>query len=122
MFKDILFIGLGGFAGTIGRYALSTMINQQMKSFLLGTFAVNAIGSLLIGIIYGLGESRDWMNPQTRTLLASGFCGGFTTFSAFAFENVRLIESNSFLGSIAYMIASVSVCILVGYIGYQLTK
>lgn len=122
MFKDILLVGLGGFVGTMGRYALSTMINHQMKSFFLGTFAVNVIGSLLIGVFYGWGESRSWMNPQTRILLTSGFCGGFTTFSAFAFENVKLIESNSFSILAIYIITSVCVCIFVGYTGYQLTK
>jgi CrcB protein len=85
--REILLVGLGGMAGSIARYLLSTTL-QRGASFPVGTLAVNVIGCFLMGLLAGLVDARS----QTRLLLGTGVMGGFTTFSAFGFETIALIR------------------------------
>lgn len=90
--KLLLLVGAGGFAGSIARYALSrTVESQLLSSFPWGTFAVNIIGCFVIGLIYGFAV-KNLMSPEWRLLLATGFCGGFTTFSSFSYETMTLLQ------------------------------
>ena len=104
-----LIVGLGGFLGSVARYLTALQLTKWFPSaFPWGTFVVNIVGCLLIGLIYGFAERYQWSTPGIRIFLATGFCGGFTTFSSFAFENVQLIQTGS-LGVLAvYTVASVA--------------
>src|SRR6478672_9090972 len=94
MVNNLLLVGLGGGAGSIMRYLCQRWINASyLHSFPLATFLVNASGCLLIGMLYALAEKSQVMSPEVRLLLVTGFCGGFTTFSTFAFENMTLLRS-----------------------------
>src|SRR5690242_13539864 len=101
MLKNILLVGLGGSAGSVARYLCQKWINELYQhSFPLATFLVNITGCFLIGIIYAGAEKTTVMTPAVRLLLATGFCGGFTTFSTFAFENMNLLRT----GDISYLL------------------
>lgn len=86
--KEVLIVGLGGFAGSISRYLIQlALISRFSLLFPLGTLAINLVGSLVVGLIFGYAERFQWMNPEWRLFLAIGFCGSFTTYSSFAFDN-----------------------------------
>ena len=108
MIRELLAVGCGGAAGSIVRYLLSggIMAGQTLLGFPAGTFTVNAAGSLLIGILLeGLSSSA------AAWLLVVGFCGGFTTFSTFSADAVRLLRAGDFGPAAAYMILSIAVCL-----------
>ncbi len=123
MLKNVIVIGLGGFLGTISRY-LSTVYIQKWTSvsFPLGTFTVNVVGCLLIGLFYGISEKFDFLTPEWRLFLTVGFCGGFTTFSAFANDNLMLIKDQQFLYMALYTIGSVALGLFMVYLGQLLIK
>ena len=93
MIRELLAVGCGGAAGSIVRYLLSggIMAGQTLLGFPAGTFTVNAAGSLLIGILLEAtsSETLGW-------LLIVGFCGGFTTFSTFSADAVRLLRAECY--------------------------
>lgn len=92
--SQTLWIGIGGFFGTIGRYAVSTMIYRYLGvTFPYGTLTVNLVGCLLFGLISGLFEERHLLTPATRLFLTVGVLGGFTTFSSFGDETLVLLKS-----------------------------
>lgn len=95
--RDILLVGIGGFLGSAGRYALGAWVTQQTAAgrFPLGTLAVNALGCLAIGVISGIAEHSSSFSPQTRLLLITGVLGGFTTYSAFAYESYFLAREQA---------------------------
>jgi len=121
--RNILIVGLGGFAGSVLRYLISVYSLQfYAGKFPLATLLVNVIGSILIGLAYGFAERFDWMSPSMRLLIATGFCGGFTTFSAFAFENVKLLQNNEYGLFAGYVVLSVVVCIGGAVIGLLVSR
>ena len=83
--KQFLLVFIGGGFGSILRYYISKNLNAYYSNFYLGTFLVNIIGCLLIGILIGLSLKNNYISENQTLLLATGFCGGFTTFSTFAF-------------------------------------
>ena len=95
MTRAIILVGLGGGLGSIFRYLTSVVVTKYVQTtFPLGTFAVNIIGCLIVGILLGLFERQQLTNPDLKFLLITGFCGGYTTFSAFASENINFITPN----------------------------
>ncbi|MEK7485507.1 MAG: fluoride efflux transporter CrcB [Planctomycetota bacterium] len=87
----ILLVGLGGFLGAILRYLISTGLQKWTSStFPYGTLTVNLLGCFLIGILMFLAQEKQTLSPSYRLLLVTGFLGGFTTFSAFGYESMRL--------------------------------
>src|SRR5215470_8501002 len=95
MIRNILLVGLGGGVGSIVRYLCQKWFNENYPHvFPWGTFFVNMVGCFLIGLIYAASEKSTAFSPQTRLLLITGFCGGFTTFSTFAYENMTLLRGN----------------------------
>jgi CrcB protein len=114
----ILLIGLGGGAGAILRYALATAVQGAAGgAFPLGTLAVNVLGCLGIGLLEGLAEARAFGNPEARALLAVGFLGGFTTFSAFANETVLAAKDGSAAVAAANVLGSVALCLAAAWAG-----
>jgi CrcB protein len=118
MFKNILLIGIGGAIGSVLRYLFSQMIKSA--SFPLATFTVNIIGSFLIGIIIALSIKHSAFNSQWKIFLATGLCGGFTTFSSFSFENLQLIQEGKWLTSLIYIAGSILLGIIATGIGYKI--
>lgn len=108
MFRSLLLVGAGGAAGSMLRYAVSYAMNKYLQHpFPFGTFIINIVGSLLIGVLFGLAGRNQWLQDGGMLLLASGFCGGFTTFSTFAMENVNLMQKGQSFMAITYMVLSV---------------
>jgi len=116
-------IGSGGFLGSIARF-LSTKYVQNifLSSFPWGTFLVNITGCLLIGIFYGIFERSAYLSAEWRLFLTVGFCGGFTTFSSFANENLVLIRDGEFFYFLLYTGLSIFLGLSATYLGNLITK
>ncbi len=98
MWQKILILLVGGGAGTLARYGLSDLANRITQGqFPWGTFAVNALGCFLFGVIAALAEERFVVSPQVRLLLLTGFMGAFTTFSTYAFETGKMLHDSQWL-------------------------
>ena len=99
----ILVVGLGGFLGSAARYVTVRSVDEKLNAvFPYGTLAVNVIGSFLLGIVYSLVLRKAGITENWRLFLSAGFCGGFTTFSAFTRENFNLIQQKLIGTSLAY--------------------
>lgn len=123
MSRIFLLIGIGGFIGSIARYATASWLTKLIPSvFPYGTFAANIIGCLVIGIVYGLSERFTWLTPEWRFFLATGLCGGYTTFSSFAYENINLLQDSDYFTFAAYSISSFAIGLLAVFGGITLTK
>src|SRR5687768_8262482 len=123
LFKDILLVGLGGGVGSIARFLCQRSISAWYPhAFPFGTFIVNFLGCFLIGLLLGLMEKGSIIKPEMRLLLVTGFCGGFTTFSAFAAENIQLLKDGRLLYFTVYTVASVVLGILATFVGLSIVK
>lgn len=121
--KQVLFVGLGGAAGSVLRYLTHVVtLKYYAASFPLATFIVNAAGCFIAGMIFGLVSQETSEAQNLKLLLITGFCGGFTTFSAFALENVRLMNSGSTTTAILYTLASIAAGLLAVWIGLLITR
>lgn len=120
MIKAFLLVGIGGAAGSMARYGTGYAMNKFIVSqFPFATFTINIVGSLLIGILFGLASRNQWLQQGGMLLLASGFCGGFTTFSTFALENVSLMQKGQSITAILYMGLSVVLGLLLCRLGMR---
>jgi CrcB protein len=99
MSRVLLFVGIGGFAGSVLRYLTSGYVQQltQSATFSYGTIVVNVLGCFIIGFLSQLAESRGVLTAETRALFIPGFLGGFTTFSTFSNETLSLFRDSESL-------------------------
>lgn len=122
MNKSLILVAIGGLAGSVARYLAASFVDKMFSSaFPYGTFTVNLVGCLLIGIVVGLSERFDWL-PEWRILLTTGFCGGFTTFSAFAYENILLLQDKDYMTFAAYSFLSFALGLTAILVGLFLAK
>lgn len=120
--KQLILVFIGGGLGSTLRYLIGKWLNSNQTGIPYGTFAANILGSLLIGIILGLAAKNDSLTQNQTLLLATGFCGGFTTFSTFAYENHVFLKSGDFMTFAIYTIASFIVGFLAVFLGMYLVK
>lgn len=117
--EKALLVGLGGFAGAIGRYALSGGVHRLLPAahFPWGTLAVNILGCLFMGALGAAADVRGLLSPETRALLMIGTLGGFTTFSTFAYETLTLARDGQSIGVLGNVILHLIFCLLAVWIG-----
>lgn len=121
MMKQVLLVFLGGGAGSALRFLISKNLNP-LTTIPLGTLLVNIVGSLLIGIFLGLGLKQELLSPNATLLLATGFCGGFTTFSALSFENQALLKAGDYFSFGIYSAGSIFLGIAAVLTGLWLSR
>ncbi len=120
--KQVLLVFVGGGFGSVLRFLIGKYLNSTTTGIPYGTFAANIIGSLLIGIILGFAAKNNSLTQSQTLLLATGFCGGFTTFSTFAYENHVFLKSGDFTSFALYTIASFVIGFLAVFLGMFLVK
>lgn len=120
--KLILLVGLGSFLGGISRYLFGQFVQQKFFSdFPHGTLWVNVTGCFLIGVVFGLSE-KTHLSAEWRFFLATGFCGGFTTFSTFSNETLGLLRDGQPGNAALYVAASVLAGLAATFAGFGLFK
>lgn len=120
--KNILLVFAGGGAGSVIRYLVGTFFATASNSFPLATFIVNISGSLLIGILMGIFIHDSAVQENWKLLLVTGFCGGFTTFSAFSKESFLMIQNQQWSMFIMYVILSIILCVGATALGFIVAK
>lgn len=114
-FVNFLIVGLGGAAGSMMRYGMTLLCSAINLSGNVATFGVNILGSFLIGLLTSCCKEESLL-----LLLTVGLCGGFTTFSTFSMQNVRMIQDGKIGIAAAYIIATVIACVIMAWLGYRL--
>ena len=120
--RQMLIVAAGGAVGSVARYRLSGGVLQHAIDwrFPLGTFVVNVLGCLMVGLLAGLAVKEDFFSTDVRLLLFTGLMGGFTTFSAFGLETFYLLRRGEYLIAGGNMVLSMAVGMLALFAGFQL--
>jgi CrcB protein len=116
--REIALIFFGGGLGSVVRFTLGKWINSlHQQYFPWGTFVVNAIACLVVGLVIGLADHKQIISPNARIFWVIGFCGGFSTFSTFSVETISLIQNGFYLSSTLYIASSLFLCLSATYVG-----
>jgi len=118
MWRNIIMVALGGALGACIRYVMQECLQSGFKTTLL----INIIGSLAIGIFFGIAQKNSSFEQHWRLFLATGLCGGFTTFSAFSIENIWLLQEGKSTAAVTYIIISIFGGISAAWIGIKITS
>jgi CrcB protein len=123
MLRTILIVGTGGFIGSVMRYLVQFYVEKGMSStFPLGTLIANIVGSFVIGMVFALAEKGNLLSSEWRIFLSVGICGGFTTFSAFAYNNFIMIKEHSYGQLLFNLGGNIFLGILAVYLGIILIR
>ncbi len=120
--KQVLLVFIGGGFGSALRYALTKYISHAESGFPTATFSANVLGSLIIGIVLGIAAKSDALTQNHVLLLATGFCGGFTTFSTFAMENQNLLKTGDYMTFMIYTIGTFSLALFAVFGGLYVSR
>ena len=116
--ERFLYIGFGGFIGSVCRYGLSSVLYRVLGDrFPYGTLAVNIIGCFTIGFIMTLFETRFLVQPYLRLFITVGILGGFTTFSSFSFETIEMLKGGNILLGVLNVLGSIVLCLVATWLG-----
>jgi fluoride exporter len=122
-FYKLMLVATGGMLGSVARYVTAKSIDEKLSTgFPYGTLAVNIIGSFILGFLYAWVSRKTIDNENIRLLIGTGFCGGFTTFSAFAFENVNFLQQKIISQSMLYILLTLVIGFLAVAAGMMLAK
>ncbi len=116
----ILYIGIGGFLGSISRYIASKYLSNIMPAFPLGTLVVNVSGSFLLGFVVYSTMFGKSIPSDVRDLITIGFIGAFTTMSTFSYESFRLFELNEIIYLVLNIFLNVALSLFAVYLGKEL--
>ena len=119
---NCLMVGIGGFIGTVCRYLIGLLPIETNSGFPIKTLFINIVGSFLIGLITALAVKNKGLNEQLVLMLKVGICGGFTTFSTFAYESTDLMKSGHTLIALAYVCTSIILGVLAIFAAQMLVK
>ena len=123
MWQKLILIALAGACGTLARYGLAGLVQRWSgPGFPWGTVAVNVLGCLLFGIVWGLASERWGMNTQARIVILVGFLGAFTTFSTFVSETSQLLVSSKLLYALGNMVLQNTIGIGAFFLGIALGR
>lgn len=123
LLRSILLVAMGGALGSVGRFLLSKAVQEHAATaFPVATFAVNVVGCFVIGLVYGLSLRGNEPAGDTKLLLATGFCGGFTTFSTFMNEGSALMKDEHYTYMMLYLFGSLALGLIAVLSGHQLAK
>lgn len=118
----LLLVGTGGFIGSVARYAVALMLQPVATGFPFSTLTVNILGSFLIGLLSELAVSTTLVSPEARLFLVTGFCGGFTTFSAYMYEHGALMKDGQLFYASIYLAGSIAGGVIALYTGMLFAK
>jgi len=119
--KSYILVALGGAIGSVSRFGISQIFSSKVPtSFPWATLLINLAGCLLIGLIVGLAERYQVSSRSLRCFFIVGICGGFTTFSAFSLETLRLFQASQNIQAILYILASILLGLALTILGYSL--
>lgn len=124
MIKELLYVALGGGLGSMLRFLTSKLITRYAHEYFLflGTLVANLIGCFLIGLFSGWILVNHPDSQSVRMLFVVGFCGGYTTFSAFAYENLRLLELGQWGLFLGYTVLSVALGVAAVWVGLKIAQ
>ena len=117
MLKPIFYVALGSAIGGVCRYLMQQAVQRRvLTNFPLGTLLVNLLGCFVIGVVYGLAAKNNILSPMGRLFLATGICGGFTTYSSFMYENYTMVQAGEVFNTFLF----VAISLVVGFLATSL--
>ena len=119
---NCVIVGIGGFIGTVCRYLIGLLPIETNSGFPVKTLMINVLGSFVIGLITALAVKNKGLNEQIILMLKVGVCGGFTTFSTFAYESTDLIKSGHAGIALAYVCTSIILGVLAVFAAQMLVR
>ncbi len=121
--EKLLSVAIGGAAGALARYGTVVFYQRYVPTtFPLAILTVNAVGSLLFGLVWAYAEDRNWISENMRLLVLTGFLGSFTTFSTFAFDEAMFVRGGSWAMFVANLLISNAAALAAVFVGFRIGK
>lgn len=119
---NYVLVFIGGGSGSIARYLLNRYFEHQPGTFPLSTFLSNTISSFILGMLLGYMAGKQIENHNIRVLIATGFCGGFSTFSTFSFDSFMMLSTGNYKTALLNILGNLLVCYAAVALGFMLGK